>query len=743
MEFKDRLKSLRSKKNISQQQLADELHISRSVVAKWETGIALPNDEYLSELAKYFEIGKEELIDNYKTETVIVSKSKSISNLKKIIIGLSAVFVLIIIGILFVVIFSNKDETYYLSDDIKNIGKNYDIIVLDSDDDYLFSLDRDLSNDIFNRIITDLSSIKYHKKAKKSFDKNNSICLRGMYEIIINESYLSVDEVIFYLDSDKDAKIIRDLITLLELNNQFEFIYDKSDDSYSIKSIKDKMIDQLVIPEKLNGKKVNKILKAAFSGLNNVKKIVIPSSIEIIEENAFSECSLLEELYLPSSLRKIGLGIVSNCNRLKVLEIPFIGEELWNNQVYCFGYLFSRDGIISNDLVPKSLKNVSILNEDKIEDNQFKECEYIESITLGSRTAYIGKSAFDSCSNLKTLKVLSNSILSCIEENAFFNTDIDDIYFDSGIEGWLNITFMGLYSNPFDYDIMNTGLDEFLETDYNRFLIYENGEYHEVRKIVLPETIYEIKDYQFMGFSGLFSVVFKNTQTLSVIGEKAFANTALRELKLPDSVNIIKRYAFYNCNRLTSIDMPWKLSTIDYYGFAECSNLSEVTFNENISTIYSYAFSGCRKLKEFILPSTEISIGDGVLKGCNNVERVVIPTLVAASKLVNNTFVYDYFASAIFGGSSIDDNASYMPKTLKEFILTKETKILHYAFKDCYYLEKVFIPKSVTEMGYHVFENCPNLEIYYEGSSYPVSWHLEWDVWHVVYLDASKWWKGD
>ena len=42
--------------------------------------------------------------------------------------------------IIFVVIFSNKDETYYLSDDIKNIGKNYDIIVLDSDDDYLFSL---------------------------------------------------------------------------------------------------------------------------------------------------------------------------------------------------------------------------------------------------------------------------------------------------------------------------------------------------------------------------------------------------------------------------------------------------------------------------------------------------------------------------------------------------------------------------------------------------------------------------
>ena len=68
MEFKDRLKSLRNKKNISQQQLADELHISRSVIAKWETGIALPNDEYLCELAKYFDIKKEELIDKIEAK---------------------------------------------------------------------------------------------------------------------------------------------------------------------------------------------------------------------------------------------------------------------------------------------------------------------------------------------------------------------------------------------------------------------------------------------------------------------------------------------------------------------------------------------------------------------------------------------------------------------------------------------------------------------------------------------------
>lgn len=38
MEFKDKLKKLRTEKGISQQALADAIHISRSAVAKWENG---------------------------------------------------------------------------------------------------------------------------------------------------------------------------------------------------------------------------------------------------------------------------------------------------------------------------------------------------------------------------------------------------------------------------------------------------------------------------------------------------------------------------------------------------------------------------------------------------------------------------------------------------------------------------------------------------------------------------------
>lgn len=61
MKFQDKLKELRNQKGISQYKLAKDLNISRSVVAKWETGLVVPSDESLKLLCNYFNISEEEL----------------------------------------------------------------------------------------------------------------------------------------------------------------------------------------------------------------------------------------------------------------------------------------------------------------------------------------------------------------------------------------------------------------------------------------------------------------------------------------------------------------------------------------------------------------------------------------------------------------------------------------------------------------------------------------------------------
>lgn len=40
MEFHLRLKELRAQRGISQRELAEQIHISRSAVAKWENGVS-------------------------------------------------------------------------------------------------------------------------------------------------------------------------------------------------------------------------------------------------------------------------------------------------------------------------------------------------------------------------------------------------------------------------------------------------------------------------------------------------------------------------------------------------------------------------------------------------------------------------------------------------------------------------------------------------------------------------------
>ena len=56
--FKDKLKELREKEGLYQQELADRLYVSRSAVAKWENGNGIPSDVNLDSICKFFDVDK-------------------------------------------------------------------------------------------------------------------------------------------------------------------------------------------------------------------------------------------------------------------------------------------------------------------------------------------------------------------------------------------------------------------------------------------------------------------------------------------------------------------------------------------------------------------------------------------------------------------------------------------------------------------------------------------------------------
>ena len=85
------------------------------------------------------------------------------------------------------------------------------------------------------------------------------------------------------------------------------------------------------------------------------------------------------------------------------------------------------------------------------------------------------------------------------------------------------------------------------------------------------------------------------------IGDYAFFNCNIGQLKLPDSLKHIGTLAFY-WNKIKSISFPKNILSIGDSAFCECKELERIEFNGLPMSIGSEVFSGCTALKEIVIP---------------------------------------------------------------------------------------------------------------------------------------------
>jgi transcriptional regulator with XRE-family HTH domain len=62
MTLAEKLKTVRKQTGMSQEQLAEKLHVSRQAITKWETGGGTPDIENLKAISQLFEISIDELV---------------------------------------------------------------------------------------------------------------------------------------------------------------------------------------------------------------------------------------------------------------------------------------------------------------------------------------------------------------------------------------------------------------------------------------------------------------------------------------------------------------------------------------------------------------------------------------------------------------------------------------------------------------------------------------------------------
>lgn len=82
MEFHEKLQQLRKKHNLTQEQLAEQLYVSRTAVSKWESGRGYPNLESLKTISKLFAVSIDELLSN--DELLELAETENRTNLRRV-----------------------------------------------------------------------------------------------------------------------------------------------------------------------------------------------------------------------------------------------------------------------------------------------------------------------------------------------------------------------------------------------------------------------------------------------------------------------------------------------------------------------------------------------------------------------------------------------------------------------------------------------------------------------------------
>lgn len=111
--FKDKLKELREKEGLSQQELADRIFVSRSAVAKWENGNGIPSDVNIEAICKFFDIDKKGL--KFENKDFIYTKDKKFNFLKHLLYFI-ILDVLILLVSVFILMDGYKEKKEYYED---------------------------------------------------------------------------------------------------------------------------------------------------------------------------------------------------------------------------------------------------------------------------------------------------------------------------------------------------------------------------------------------------------------------------------------------------------------------------------------------------------------------------------------------------------------------------------------------------------------------------------------------------
>ena len=528
----------------------------------------------------------------------------------------------------------------------------------------------------------------------------------------------------------------------IELNKKTEgdYEYVKVDNDSAIQLVKYIGSEtEVKIPSRINSLSVISVGAGCFEGNATIESVKFNSEITSVGDAAFKDCTALKEIKSTESITELGASVFEGCTSLNDIEFP---ETVTEVPARCFagctaltevkphknlkgvagdafegsayelnaedGALFFGRVVYGNKGAVKDIvipEDISI-----IEDYAFLGCDYIETVTLGEDVEEIGLYAFQNCVNLKAFDC--DDALGVVSAGTF-----------KGCSSLTEIDFS-------ETTLATIGYEAFadctaLTTVKTAETMSDIGDYAfantKVASIDLGKNISAVGANTFKGDLALAEInVVDNNKTYSSAdgvlfdkkGEVLYIFPAAKtgSYDLPANVREIKENAFRDSAiSALNITEDSALNTIGVNAF-EGAAIEAVTIPAGVTRLGNAVFKNAAKLAKVTFSEGLTYIGADCFEGCASLTAVELPE--SLYDIANGAFRSTGLKSVNTGDglAKIDSEAFADNKALTDLYLGKNVeKLGDGVFKNCSSLVAVTLSASMKAFDGSAFSGCTSL----------------------------------
>lgn len=415
---------------------------------------------------------------------------------------------------------------------------------------------------------------------------------------------------------------------------------------------------------------VGEISAYAFSNCRNLKNVSIPYSVNRISLKAFENCIRLRKITIPVSVRTIHSTAFDGCTKLKILA-----EEGSTAKAFADSLVLEDIEITEYEDTPIDTVNDEDNDTDIVGEEEPLIVDYYHEVTHMNPL----ESENEDSSVKGMSKIIGRQVFVFMDNAAAtVNSGTPDMNQISGVAyGETGETITDISGNG---DAKGGSFPKYTVVDDK--IIADQAYYNDSREAIdIPDSITEI-------------------------GEFAFARSGLSNIVIPDGVSKIGYAAFYHCNNLTDVVIPATVTEIGASAFDNTPWLQkwEQSGNGDFLVVGDGILLAYRGSNDVVsIPDTVKSIGAGALKNHTEIEKVILPDSVEI--IGEGAFAGCNKLTGIEGGNLV-------------------RQIKDRAFADCP-LQEIRIPASVETIGLKAFAVADSVKsaktgvVIFEGTSLP------------------------